>query len=113
MPARAADGIFVAIIVALGSIAFQTMRGKNLEYECQECGVHFSPSPVQVALTPHRMGAMLLTCPECGAGTWATPVPGNDANRSSRQGIRAAGTNPPGSRPVGSRIRSAPQPYGG
>lgn len=75
MPARGIEGLVVVLAMMAVSIGVQTVRSKNVEYECQECSARFSPSPVQLALTPHRMGRKLLTCPECGTRTWATPVP--------------------------------------
>ncbi|MDA8117069.1 MAG: hypothetical protein M0000_06850 [Actinomycetota bacterium] len=79
MPGRGIEGLVVVLVVMLGSIVMQALRSKNVEYECQECSAHFSPSPLLLALTPHRMGQKLLTCPQCGTRTWATPVPRDGA----------------------------------
>ncbi|MDA8263519.1 MAG: hypothetical protein M0Z47_11895 [Actinomycetota bacterium] len=75
MTAGAIYGLVVVIVVLAGSIGVQAMRGKNVEYECQDCTARFSPSPILLALTPHRLGKKLLTCPQCGTRTWAVPVP--------------------------------------
>ena len=77
MPAGAIEGLVVVLVVLAGSIAVQALRGKSIQYECRECHAHFSPAPVRAAIAPHRMGQKLLTCPECGTRTWATPVPGD------------------------------------
>ncbi|MDA8101384.1 MAG: hypothetical protein M0Z34_00275 [Nitrospiraceae bacterium] len=79
MAARGIEGLVVVLVVMAGSIGVQAMRRGSIEYECQECHAHFSPSPVLAALTPHRLGQKLLTCPNCRTRTWATPVPRDSA----------------------------------
>ena len=71
--------------VMAGSIGVQAMRRGSIEYECQECHAHFSPSPVLAALTPHRLGQKLLTCPNCRTRTWATRFRGTAPEQLSRQ----------------------------
>ena len=52
MAARGIEGPVVVAVVGAGSIGVQASRRGSIEYECQECHAHFSPSPVLAALTP-------------------------------------------------------------
>jgi DNA-directed RNA polymerase subunit RPC12/RpoP len=66
--------IVIVPIVFVVAILWQTTLNKNFDYECEKCGATFTLPALKGVLVPHSMGRKLVTCPKCGARTWARPV---------------------------------------
>jgi DNA-directed RNA polymerase subunit RPC12/RpoP len=68
--------LIVIPVILLVTVFGQSQLSKRFDYQCANCGMRFSPSPLAAALAPHRFGGLkLLRCPSCGRTTWASAVP--------------------------------------
>lgn len=62
------------IIIALVAVVMVYFN-KKVHFDCPICGCAFKVSGLTFAFAPHRMGARLITCPNCGSREMMTPIP--------------------------------------
>lgn len=76
MPKSAVVPLLVIFVGFLVNWAFQQNRSASYNYRCDNCGHIFGLSPLASAVSPHRIGGRKwIRCPDCGAFSWATPIP--------------------------------------
>ena len=115
MTAGAIYGLVVVIVVLAGSIGVQAMRGKNVEYECQDCTARFSPSPRPFGPYASSPGKEAPHLPSVwhkdlgGAGSQVMQLAPACVLRASCIGADALST---GLGTSSSRIGRPPQPHG-
>jgi DNA-directed RNA polymerase subunit RPC12/RpoP len=65
-------GLFLWLVV-VGATLFLLVRwhSSSTVYYCAACGHDFVISTWTDLMAPHKPGAKLLTCPECGTRDWA------------------------------------------
>ena len=76
--------VLIVVVVVAAAFALQLFVQQGItnkyDYQCGKCGATFSMSPVQASIAPHRLGGSKYTkCPSCGARSWVSPVPRQQA----------------------------------